>query len=183
MYPSLWDIHFGPCCSSSRSPALFLVSVQTNCSKKKKDTQEDTKRHWRVFIYFLYQPFQLLSSTLLLLFFLFLSLFQLSICTRIVGVVLVISPPCLCTQTLYHHVTAQEPDHVAGTVLTYGLHLHRNLEQPILQLHANVFALETDQKYSLQWQNLEGAQRNFLIYERPMDKSQSDRILALNCFL
>lgn len=109
--------------------------------------QEDTKQHWRVFIYFLYQPFQLLSSALLLLFFLFLSLFQLSICTHIVRVVLVISPPCLCTQTLHHQITVQEDAHVPGAVLTYSVHLQSNLEQPILKLLANVFALETEQKY------------------------------------
>lgn len=95
-------------------------------------TQETTKQQQRAFIYFLYQPFQLLSSTLLLLFFLFLGLFQLSICTHIVGVVLVISPPCLRTQTLHHHKTAKEADRVPGAVLTYSLHLHSNLEQPIL---------------------------------------------------
>lgn len=103
----------------------------------------------RVLTHLLYQLFQLLSSTLLLLFFLFLSLFQLSICTHIVGVVLVISPPCLCTQTLHRHLTVQEAARVLAAVLTYGLHLRGNLEQPILKLNVDFFALESDRKYEL----------------------------------
>lgn len=89
-------------------------------------------QQWRVFIYFFYQPFQFFSSTLLLLFFLFLSLFQLSIRTHIVRVVLVISPPCLCTQTLHHHLSAQKVHNVPVADLTYSLHLYGNLQQPIL---------------------------------------------------
>lgn len=48
--------------------------------------------------------------------------------------------------TLHHHTPVRDAANVAGSALTYSLHLQGNLEQPILQLHANVFALGTDQK-------------------------------------
>lgn len=58
--------------------------------------------HKRAFIYFFYQPPQFLCSALFLLFFLFLCLLQLPLCTHVFRVVLVVCPPCLHTDTYSH---------------------------------------------------------------------------------
>lgn len=132
---------------------FFQLQISKQLSFKRKEKVHQTGRRkelkMKQTIYFLYQPLQFLGGALLVLLLLLLRILQLSLRAHVLRVVLVVSPPRLQTKQSNKKKEGKMCCLVtlAGSnpfcqCLTYRLHLCGHLEQPILQVHTDVFALK-----------------------------------------